>query len=106
MAVKIRLRRTGSNKNPFFKIVATDERCATSGRFLEDLGWYDPKRKSSHDFEARLDRIRYWQDCGAQLSDTVRSLLRRLKPTYSVPAEPTAAAAAEPAAASDVPKNA
>ena len=76
MAVKVRLRRTGSNKDPFFRIVATDERFATSGRFLENLGWYDPKKKGVN-FLLKMDRIEYWKSKGAQLSDTVKSLVKK-----------------------------
>ncbi len=78
MAVTIRLRRTGSNKNPFYRIVATDQRYATGGRFLEILGWYNP-RKTGRNFELNLDRVGYWQGCGASVSDTVRSFLRKAK---------------------------
>ena len=76
MAVKIRLRRTGSTKQPSFRIVATDERFATDGRFLENLGWYDPKRTGSN-YEIKLDRVQYWQDCGAICSGTVRSIVKK-----------------------------
>ena len=76
MAVKIRLRRMGSNKQPFFRVVVTDMRCPNSGRFLETVGWYDPKRKGSN-YELKSDRIEYWTGKGAQVSDTVRSLLKK-----------------------------
>ncbi len=79
MSVKVRLRRMGSNKRPFYRIVASDSRTATSGRFIETLGWYDPKKPADQDVEMDVERVAYWQECGAQLSDTVRSLLRRVK---------------------------
>ena len=91
MAVKVRLRRTGSNKNPFYRIVATDERFSTSGRFLENLGWYDPKKKKGPKFQVDLARVKYWKDCGAIVSDTVRSLLRKAKPEAAAPAPAPAA---------------
>ncbi len=91
MAVMVRLRRTGGRKVPFFRIVASDERKATRGRFLEDLGWYDPKKKSDN-LQIKLDRIQYWIGCGAHLSETVRSLLRRAQVSA-----PTAAPVASPA---------
>ena len=78
MAVKIRLRRMGSNKKPFFRVVVTDMRCPNTGRFLETLGWYDPKKKGSN-YELDLERIEYWTGRGAQVSDTVRSLVRKNK---------------------------
>lgn len=76
MAVKIRLRRTGSSKQPSYRIVATDSRFSTSGRFLEALGWYDPKRPGRN-FEVNMERVKYWQDCGAQCSETVRSIVKK-----------------------------
>ncbi len=76
MAVKIRLRRTGSVKQPSFRIVATDERFSMDGRFLENLGWYDPKRTGSN-FEIKLDRVKHWQDRGAICSVTVRSIVKK-----------------------------
>jgi len=92
MAVKIRLRRMGSNKKPFFRIVATDERRPNQGRFLEALGWYDPKRKGVN-YELRLERIEHWRQRGAILSDTVRSFVvqaRKAAPRTAAPAPETA----------------
>jgi len=94
MAVTIRLRRIGSNKRPFFRIVAADERCATGGRFLEVLGWYDPKKKGRN-FELDLARVDYWAGVGARCSDTVRSFVRKLR---AGGAAESAAAPAETAA--------
>ena len=79
MSVKVRLRRMGSNKKPFFRVVATDSRRPNEGRFLELLGWYDPK-KSGVNFELKTDRVDYWVSKGAIVSDTVRSLLRKKRP--------------------------
>ncbi len=76
MAVKIRLRRMGSNKKPFFRVVVTDMRRPNEGRFLEVLGWYDPKRKGVN-YELKPDRIDHWVKQGAQVSDTVKSLLKK-----------------------------
>ncbi|HOW98809.1 MAG TPA: 30S ribosomal protein S16 [Kiritimatiellia bacterium] len=87
MAVKIRLRRMGSNKQPFFRVVVTDMRCPNSGRFLETVGWYDPKRKGSN-YELKVERIEYWTDKGAQVSDTVRSLLKKNRATQRRAAAP------------------
>lgn len=78
MAVSIRLRRMGSNKDPFYRIVAADGRCATAGAFLEILGWYDPKARPSR-FELNVERVDYWTARGARLSDTVRSLVRKAR---------------------------
>lgn len=76
MAVKIRLRRTGAINQPSFRIVVADERLSTAGRFLETLGWYDPKRKGVN-YELKMDRVQHWIQCGAQCSETVRSIVRK-----------------------------
>ena len=78
MSVKIRLRRTGCNKCVSFRVVATDSRNARDGRFIEILGNYDPK-KAGDNFKIDLDRVAYWQGQGAQLSETVASMVRKAK---------------------------
>ncbi len=75
--VKIRLRRTGCNNNASFRVVATDERSPRDGKFLEILGWYDPKRDGEN-FKLDMDRVVYWQSKGAQMSETVASMVRKL----------------------------
>ncbi|HPG00900.1 MAG TPA: 30S ribosomal protein S16 [Kiritimatiellia bacterium] len=92
MSVKIRLMRMGSNKKPFFRVVATDERRPNAGRCLEALGWYDPKMKGTN-YSLKADRVEYWRQKGAQCSDTVASLLRKARI-----AERKVAAAAAPSA--------
>lgn len=74
--VKIRLRRMGSAKTPFYRIVVADSRRAVSGNFIEILGYYDPLRKP---LEMKVDeeKVFKWLGHGAQLSDTMRSLLRK-----------------------------
>ena len=79
MSVKITMRRTGSNKQPFFRVVVTDVRRSNRGTFLENVGWYDPKKKGSNRFSLNTDRIAFWVGRGAIVSDTVRSLLRKIK---------------------------
>jgi small subunit ribosomal protein S16 len=98
MAVKIRLRRMGSNKKPFFRVVVTDMRRSNEGRFLELLGWYDPKRKGSN-YELKTERIEHWQKQGAQISDTVRSLLKKSRAAArrAVPPAPPPTSIAVPA---------
>jgi len=78
MAVKIRCRRTGACNNPCFRIVATDVHFPRDGKYLEILGWYDPKKKEKN-FYLELDRINKWQSNGAQISDTVKSLMQKAK---------------------------
>lgn len=77
MAVKVRLRRMGNNKKPFFRVVATDERSPQSGRYLENVGWYDPKVKDKINFELKLDRIEHWKSKGAIITHAVQSLVRK-----------------------------
>ena len=83
--VKIRLRRTGCNNNASFRVVATDERSPRDGKFLEILGWYDPKREGEN-FKFDMDRVVYWQSKGAQLSGTVASMVRKAKKSALVTA--------------------
>lgn len=74
MAVAVRLTRTGAKNAVSFRVVAADGRSPRDGRFLEILGWYDPKMKGKN-YELKMDRIDHWKKNGAQLSDTVRSLV-------------------------------
>jgi small subunit ribosomal protein S16 len=78
MSVKIRLRRTGCNNCVSYRVVATDGRSPRDGKFLEVLGWYDPKVVGEN-YKLDMDRVAYWQGQGAQLSETVASLCRRVK---------------------------
>lgn len=76
MAVKLRMRRMGSHKRPFYRIVAADSRFQRDGRFLEILGYYDPK-KEPFKFEVKREKVLDWLRKGAQMSQTVESLLRK-----------------------------
>ncbi|MDI6452925.1 30S ribosomal protein S16 [Peloplasma aerotolerans] len=77
MAVKLRLQRFGSNKRPFYRVVASDSRKPRDGKFLEILGTYDPLLgKVAVDSE----KVQKWLGNGAQPTDTVRSLFKK----YSV----------------------
>lgn len=76
--VTIRLRKTGCNNAPSFRVVATDSRSPRDGRFIEILGSYDPKKKGEN-FVLKMDRIAYWQSVGATVSETVASMLRRAR---------------------------
>jgi small subunit ribosomal protein S16 len=78
MAVKIRLRRTGARNAACFRVVAADARSPRDGKFLELLGWYDPKMKKDN-FSLKMDRIEYWLGEGAEPSDTVKSLIRKTR---------------------------
>ncbi len=74
--VKIRLSRFGSKKRPFYRIIAIDERDKREGRPLEYLGTYDPKTDPGT-IKVKLDRVEAWVAKGAQLSETVSSLVER-----------------------------
>lgn len=78
MSVKVRLTRTGATKDNRFRVIATDTRFPRDGRFIEQLGWYNPEAAGKN-FNINSERIAYWKSTGAQLSDTVRSLVRREK---------------------------
>ena len=74
MAVKIRLRRMGAKKAPFYRVVVADSRSPRDGRFIEEVGFYDPMNEP---VEIKLDaeKIQKWIGNGAQPTDTVRALL-------------------------------
>ena len=74
--VKIRLRRMGAKKRPFYRIVVTDSRSARDGRFIENIGTYNPK-KAENNFTVDLERAKHWISKGAQPSNTVRSFLKK-----------------------------
>ena len=78
MAVKIRLRRMGRINKAFFRVVAADSRSPADGRFLETLGWYDPMKKDGDDCKLDMERISYWKDNGAQVTDTVDNLIKKM----------------------------
>ena len=86
MSVKIRLTRTGARNAAAFRVVAADSRSPRDGRFLEILGWYDPKLESAN-CEVKLDRVEYWKSQGAIVSDTVKSLVKRQAPDPEAVAE-------------------
>lgn len=76
MSVKIRMTRTGANKDISYRVVAADSRSPRDGKNLEVIGWYDPKKKGVN-FLLKMDRIDHWVSKGAQVSDTVKSLVKK-----------------------------
>jgi len=74
--VKLRLRRMGANDQPFYRIVAVDARVKSDGKYIECVGWYDPKPTPSK-INIDTERAIYWMGVGAQPTDTVRSLFRK-----------------------------
>lgn len=75
--VKIRLTRSGSKKRPFYRIVAADSRSPRDGKFLEILGFYDP-RKKPHVLQVDKERVQDWINKGAQTSERVEKLISSL----------------------------
>jgi small subunit ribosomal protein S16 len=94
--LSIRMRRAGSKKRPFYRVVVTEARQPREGAFLEILGIYNPRTKPAV-VELNTERIQYWIKNGARLSDTVRTLLKRHM-TRDRSAAPAAPITAEPAA--------
>lgn len=76
MAVKIRLRRMGAKKNPFYRIVVADSRYPRDGRFIEEIGTYDPL-KTPADMKIDADKAKQWIANGAQPTDTVKDILKK-----------------------------
>jgi small subunit ribosomal protein S16 len=75
--VVIRLSRSGAKKRPFYHLVATDSRRRRDGNYIERVGYYNPVARGQ---EVRLhmdmDKVKKWQDTGAQISDRVKSLIK------------------------------
>ncbi len=74
--LKIRLRRMGSRNRPFYRVVVSDSRRVPTGRAVEEVGFYDP-RKDPAEIKVDSERVKYWVDNGAQMSDSVRKLVKR-----------------------------
>ena len=76
MSVKIRLRRMGAKKAPFYRVVVADSRYPRDGRFIEEVGYYNPLTEPA---EIKLDaeKAKKWIGNGAQPTDTVRALLKK-----------------------------
>ena len=75
MAVKIRLRRMGAKKAPFYRIVVADSRYPRDGRFIEEIGTYDPPKDPSV-IKVDAEKAKKWLSNGAQPTDTVKALLK------------------------------
>ncbi len=77
--VKIRLRRMGAKKAPYYRIVVADSRSPRDGRFIEELGVYDPMAEGECKLKLDGERVKYWISQGAQPTDTVRGLIKKLE---------------------------
>ena len=76
MAVKIRLRRMGAKKAPFYRVVVADSRFPRDGRFIEEIGYYDPTKEPAV-VQIDAEKAKKWIVTGAQPTDTVRVLLKK-----------------------------
>ena len=96
--LSIRLRRTGSKKRPFFRVVVSEARSKKEGEFIEVLGFYNPRTKPAV-VEINKERISHWLSKGARPSDSVRTLLaKHLTRDRAVVEAPVTAEAAAPTA--------
>ena len=78
MAVKIRLTRLGSKKAPFYRVVVADSRFPRDGRFVEEIGYYNPLTEPA-EIKIDAEKAQQWLKNGAQPTDTVKSLLKNLQ---------------------------
>ena len=76
MAVKIRLKRLGAKKSPFYRVVVADERSPRDGKFIEEIGYYNPLTNPV-DIKIDTEKAAKWLKNGAQPTDTVRALLKK-----------------------------
>ncbi|TVQ57477.1 MAG: 30S ribosomal protein S16 [Phycisphaerales bacterium] len=77
MSTKIRLKRMGAKKRPYYRIVVMDSRTPRDGRAIEEVGYYHPIEMDEDNLQIKEDRIREWLQKGAKPSETVRKLLNR-----------------------------
>ena len=75
--VKIRLRRMGAKKAPYYRVVVADSRFPRDGRCIEELGTYDPSADGEK-VKVDMERVKYWIANGAQPTDTVRGLIKKI----------------------------
>lgn len=81
MALKIRLRQQGRSNRAFYRLVVADSRYPRDGKYLEALGWYNPiETEADKQTFVKPDRLQHWLSMGAQLSDNVVALLKRIEP--------------------------
>ncbi len=99
--VILRLTRGGANKRPFYHLVATDSRNRRDGRFIERVGFYNPVAAGGEEgLRIALDRVKHWQDVGAQMSPAVARLVKDFTKNNGQ-ARPAAVAAVDTPAAAD-----
>jgi small subunit ribosomal protein S16 len=82
MALKIRLRQQGRTNRTVYRVVVTDCRSARDGKYLEMLGWYNPVAPERDETVfVKADRVQHWLDLGAQMTDNVHALLKKVAPS-------------------------
>ncbi len=91
MAVKIRMKRVGAKNAPVFRIVVADGRSPRDGKFIEELGTYQPLKKGDN-VKMDLERAKYWLSKGAQPSETVASFIKKANKAAAAAAPASAAA--------------
>ncbi len=91
--VVLRLKRMGRTHRPFYRLTAMDKRSPRDGRPIEELGWFDPIAPEEKQIKVNVERVDYWLSVGAQPSQTVKTLLKR------VGCDPTPGKKLEPASA-------
>jgi len=85
MSVRIRMKRVGTTNAPYFRIVVADSRSPRDGKFIEEIGTYQPRKKGEN-YKLALERAKYWISKGAQPSETVASFLKKLGKAPAAPA--------------------
>ena len=99
MATVIRLSRFGKKKKPFYRVVVADSRSPRDGKYLEHIGFLNPMGEET--FDVKRDRLEYWLAAGAQLSDSVRTRLKKRMPEVVKGAAAAAPVKAAPKAPQD-----
>lgn len=84
MAVRIRLARMGAKKKPFYRVVVADSEAPRDGRFIEQIGYYDPKQDPAL-IHLKMERVDYWLSRGAQPSEIVSQLIRKARSSAADP---------------------
>ncbi len=84
MALVIRMRQQGAKNRQTFRVVVTDERSPRDGKYVEKLGWYNPHAEEAKNLHLDLTRLQYWLDNGAQISDRVKTLVKKTAPEVAL----------------------
>jgi small subunit ribosomal protein S16 len=80
MALVIRMRQQGANSRQRFRLVVTNSRYPRDGKYVEMVGWYNPFGQTDQNYFIDVPRVQFWLDNGAQISDRVKSLVKRFAP--------------------------